>query len=204
MTKEFFIKNMVCDRCIKVVRNELTAEGMHVLEVFLGRVIIESEDEVLDKQKLNKVLDANGFSLIGSPDAVISEAVKIELITLLNKVPLNIGGKLSDLLSAKLNSDYSKISKIFSITEKITIEKYFIKLKIEKVKELIQSQEHNFTEISQLLDYNNMNYLSRQFKSETGMSLTEYKGLNEDFRNSLDQIVKNIPKMLTTRVLAIL
>lgn len=189
MTKEFFIKNMVCDRCIKVVRNELTAEGMHVLEVFLGRVIIESEDEVLDKQKLNKVLDANGFSLIGSPDAVISEAVKIELITLLNKVPLNIGGKLSDLLSAKLNSDYSKISKIFSITEKITIEKYFIKLKIEKVKELIQSQEHNFTEISQLLDYNNMNYLSRQFKSETGMSLTEYKGLNEDFRNSLDQIV---------------
>jgi len=34
-----------------------------------------------------------------------------------------------------------------------------------------------------------MNYLSRQFKNETGMSLTEYKGLNENFRNSLDQII---------------
>jgi len=189
MIKEYFIKNMVCDRCIKVVRNELTAEGMHVLEVFLGRVIIESEDEVLDKQMLNKVLDANGFLLISSPEAILSEAVKIELINLLMKQPLKIEGTLSSILSAKLNSDYSKISKIFSITEKITIEKYFIKLKIEKVKELIQSREFNFTEISQLLDYNNMNYLSRQFKSETGMSLTEYKGLNEGFRNSLDQIM---------------
>lgn len=115
--------------------------------------------------------------------------MKIELIKLLKKLPLKTEGTLSSFLSDKMNSDYSKISKIFSITEKITIEKYFIKLKIEKVKELIQSQEYNFTEISQLLDYNNMNYLSRQFKNETGMSLTEYKGLNEGIRNSLDQII---------------
>ncbi len=189
MTKEYYIKNMVCDRCIKVVRNELNAAGVHVLEVILGRVIIDTEDEVLDKQKLNKVLSENGFILVNSPETILSEAVKIELITLLNKEPLKIMGNLSDFLSVKLNSDYSKISKVFSATEKVTIEKYFIKLKIEKVKELIQSQEYNFTEISQLLDYNNMNYLSRQFKNETGLSLTEYKGLDENFRNSLDQII---------------
>jgi AraC-like DNA-binding protein len=189
MTKEYYIKNMVCDRCIKVVRNELKAEGVNILEVILGKVIIDTENEVSDKQKLNKILIENGFILISSPEAVLSEAVKIELIKLLKKLPLKTEGTLSSFLSDKMNSDYSKISKIFSITEKITIEKYFIKLKIEKVKELIQSQEYNFTEISQLLDYNNMNYLSRQFKNETGMSLTEYKGLNEGNRNSLDQII---------------
>ncbi len=189
MTKEYYIKNMVCDRCIKVVKNELFAEGVNIMEVILGRVIIDTEDEIFDKQKLNKVLSENGFILISSPEEILSEAVKIELINLLKQQPLKIEGTLSGILSAKLNSDYSKISKMFSITEKITIEKYFIKLKIEKVKELIQSQEFNFTEISQLLDYNNMNYLSRQFKSETGMSLTEYKGLNDNFRSSLDQIV---------------
>jgi len=189
MTKEYYIKNMVCDRCIKVVRNELNADGVNTLEVILGRVTIDTEDEVLDEQKLNTVLSENGFLLISSPEAILSEAVKIELIKLLMQLPLKTEGTLSSILSAKLNADYSKISKMFSITEKITIEKYFIKLKIEKVKELIQSQEFNFTEISQLLDYNNMNYLSRQFKSETGMSLTDYKGLNENFRNSLDQIM---------------
>lgn len=189
MIKEYYIKNMVCDRCIKVVRNELEAKGVNILEVILGKVIIDTEDEVSDKQKLNKILVENGFILISSPEVVFSEAVKIELIKLLKKLPLKTEGTLSSFLSDKMNSDYSKISKIFSITEKITIEKYFIKLKIEKVKELIQSQEYNFTEISQLLDYNNMNYLSRQFKNETGMSLTEYKGLNESIRNSLDQII---------------
>jgi AraC-like DNA-binding protein len=189
MTKEYYIKNMVCDRCIKVVRNELNASGVNTLEVVLGRVVIDTEDEISDEQKLNQVLVENGFILISSPESILSEAVKIELINLLENLPIKIEGPLSNLLSAHLNSDYSKISKIFSITEKITIEKYFIKLKIEKVKELVQSQEYNFTEISQLLDYNNMNYLSRQFKNETGMSLTEYKGLNENFRNSLDQII---------------
>lgn len=189
MIKEYFIRNMVCDRCIKVVRNELLVEEVEVLEVILGKVTINTEDEESTKLILDQVLTENGFKLISSPEKIITEEVKIELIKLLNKVPLNVEGKLSDLLSAKLNSDYSKISKIFSSTEKVTIEKYFIKLKIEKVKELIQAQEFNFTEISQLLDYNNMSYLSSQFKNETGMSLTEYKSLNENFRNSLDQIL---------------
>jgi len=81
------------------------------------------------------------------------------------------------------------LSRIFSYTEKITVEKYFIKLKIEKVKELIQSKQYNFTQISQLLDYSNVNHLSKQFKAETGMSLTKYKTLNQNFRNSLDQIL---------------
>ena len=87
-----------------------------------------------------------------------------------------------------MSIEYSKISKIFSLNESITIEKYFIKLKIEKVKELIQLQENNFTEISQLLDYSNVNHLSRLFKNETGMSLTEYKNSQKNIRNALDQI----------------
>ena len=104
-------------------------------------------------------------------------------------MPLEINGKLSDFLADKLQRDYSKISKVFSITEGITIEKYFIKLKIEKVKELIQTPEYNFTEISQMLDYSNVNHLSKQFKSETGMSLSDYKDGQKNFRNPLDKIV---------------
>jgi len=60
---------------------------------------------------------------------------------------------------------------------------------MEKVKELIQLQENNFTEISELLNYSNSNHLSRQFKSETGMSLTDYKKLQKNDRNPLDQIM---------------
>ena len=188
MTKEFHIKNMVCDRCIKILKIELEQLDIAVKQIELGRAEVElkSTDEV---EVVKQIVVNNGFELIEDPETILVEEIKIELIKLLRNLPLNFSGTLSDHLAAKVNQDYSKLSKLFSYNEKITIEKYFIKLKIEKVKELIQTKEYNFTEISQLLDYSNVGHLSNQFKSETGMSLTNYKALKQNFRNSLDQII---------------
>ncbi|WP_417364095.1 helix-turn-helix domain-containing protein [Galbibacter sp.] len=188
MVKDFYIKNMVCDRCIKVLKDELFKAHISLLDIELGRLRLDIDE----KEQLNtliEILDRNGFALITSTEDKLTEKVKIELIKLLNVMPLEIDGKLSDFLADKLQKDYSKISKVFSLTEGITIEKYFIKLKIEKVKELIQTPDYNFTEISQLLDYSNVNHLSKQFKSETGMSLSDYKDGHKNFRNPLDKII---------------
>ena len=188
MVKDFYIKNMVCDRCIKVLKDEIRKLKIGLLDIELGRLRLDIDE----KEQLNtliEILDRNGFALITSTEDKLTEKVKIELIKLLNVMPLEIDGKLSDFLADKLQKDYSKISKVFSITEGITIEKYFIKLKIEKVKELIQTPDYNFTEISQLLDYSNVNHLSKQFKSETGMSLSDYRDGQKNFRNPLDKIV---------------
>ena len=107
----------------------------------------------------------------------------------MDNLPIDLEKNLSVHLSSLMHRDYSKMSKVFSTTEGLTIEKYFIKLKIEKVKELIQMQRYNFTQISQLLDYNHINHLSRQFKNETGMSLSKYKSEQKNFRNPLDKII---------------
>ena len=188
MERDFHIRNMVCDRCIKVLREELADAELKPLEIELGRVRLDL-DEDRDKSKLVGILDQNGFELIEDPGRQLAEQVKIELIKLLQTLPLNLRQKLSVYLANKLRTDYSKVSKIFSSNEHVTIEKYFIKLKIEKVKELIQTGERNFTEISQMLDYSHVNHLSRQFKNETGTSLSEYRLQQDDFRTSLDRIV---------------
>ncbi len=179
---------MVCDRCIKVLRDELNDHNIELLQIELGRLRldIESEDDI---EKLESLLENNGFSVIGSTEEKLTEQVKVELIKSLQELPLEIKTKLSTHLADKLGREYSKISKVFSFAEGITIEKYFIKLKIEKVKELIQAKELNFTEMAQLLDYSHMNHLSGQFKSETGMSLSAYKSQQKNFRNSLDKIM---------------
>lgn len=187
MGKDFYIKNMVCDRCIKVLKDELNKVRIRLLDIELGRLQLDMEEEQLDI--LIEILERNGFALITSAEDKLTEQVKIILVKLLNVMPLEMDGKLSDFLADKIQRDYSKISKVFSITEGITIEKYFIKLKIEKVKELIQTPDYNFTEISQLLDYSNVNHLSKQFKSETGMSLSDYKDEQKNFRNPLDKII---------------
>jgi AraC-like DNA-binding protein len=171
-----------------VLKDELEAENITVMGIELGRITLDIHAES-ETKVLRTILKDNGFSLIDSLETKITEEVKIELIKMLADLPLHLDKKLSAHLSEKMHLDYSKLSKVFSFTEGITLEKYFIKLKIEKVKELIQVMEHNFTEIAQLLDYSHINHLSSQFRSETGMSLTEYKSQHKNFRNSLDRII---------------
>lgn len=188
MIEDFYIKNMVCDRCIKVLKNEIEAQGIVLKEVVLGRVQLDIQDDS-ELDKFKNIIQSNGFELIDTAEVKLTEQVKIHLIKMLEKLPLDLKEKLSTHLSERMHQDYSKISKVFSHNEGITLEKYFIKLKMEKVKELIQTQEKNFTEISLLLDYNHINHLSRQFKAETGLSLSQYKAEEKKARNPLDQIL---------------
>jgi AraC-like DNA-binding protein len=187
MIQDFYIKNMVCDRCIKVLRSEIESHGIDLMDIELGRVKLDVKDDQ-EVAVFQDILNENGFSLIDSIEVQTAEQVKIILIRMMEDLPLQLDGKLSSHLSDLIGMDYSKISRMFSATEGVTVEKYFIKLRIEKVKELVQANEQNFTQMSQLLNYSNLNHLSRQFKTETGMSLTEYKRQSQNLRNSLDQI----------------
>jgi len=189
MEKEFYIKNMVCRSCVKVIQGALQKEGLIVVEMEIGKVIIRTENVPETKKQLINILRNNDFDLVETPEDKLVEQIKIHLIKLIDSLPACPDLTLSDYLRGKLYQDYSTMSKIFSFNQQVTIEKYFIKLKIEKVKELIRSQEYNFTEISQLLGYSNLGHLSGQFKTETGMSLTEYKAMGSTIRNSLNRIV---------------
>ena len=124
-----------------------------------------------------------------SEEEMCVERIKIILIEQLQELPLNIKVKTSELLASALNRDYKTVSKMFSTNEKTTIEKYFIKLKIEKAKELIQLKQHSFSDIGYLLDYSSVNHLSRQFKDVVGMSMTDYKNTENWKRSFYDEII---------------
>ena len=78
--------------------------------------------------------------------------------------------------------DYSYLSNLFSTTENITIEKYIINKKIEKIKELIMYDELSLSEIADVLHYSSVQALSNQFKKVTGFSPAYYKKLKEQKR----------------------
>jgi len=180
------IKNMVCNRCIATVLQEFNVLEFNVKSIQLGLVQFEA---VKDSKKLNNLeisLKSHGFEIIKEESKTLIEAVKI---TLVKKIESDNSDNLTDFLANKFNKSYSVLSKIFSKSEGVTIEKYEIQLKIEKVKELIQHQEYNFSEIAFSLNYNNSSHLAKQFKNITGMSMTEYKKLQDWNRKALDQIV---------------
>jgi copper chaperone CopZ len=58
-----YIKNMVCERCIRVVREELEKIGLHLCHIELGKVEIEQVNNDLPLEAIRRVLLASGFYL---------------------------------------------------------------------------------------------------------------------------------------------
>ena len=189
--KEFWIKNMVCSRCLKVIKQELQELGVTVLSLELGRLLVEAPKKTSNEivEAVTTVLHANDFEIVQKEEEMLVERMKVILIEQLQELPLHIKVKTSELLASRLHKDYKTLSKLFSANEQTTLEKYFIKLKIEKVKELIQLKQHSFSDIGYLLDYSSVNHLSRQFKEVVGMSMTDYKNTGNWKRNFYDEII---------------
>jgi AraC-like DNA-binding protein len=95
----------------------------------------------------------------------------------------------SDLLQEKLNLSYQYLSGLFSSSEGITIEKFIILQKIEKVKELIVYDELSLSEIAYRLGYSSIQHLSNQFKKITGLTPSHFKKIKDLKRNPLDKII---------------
>lgn len=184
------IKNMVCNRCIKVVKEELENLGYQVNAIILGEATIQTKDKI-NFDLINKVLTENGFELIDSRHARIIERIKITVIESIRDMA---EGKLkdisfTDLLQENLNLSYQYLSTLFSLSEGITIEKYIILQKIEKVKELIVYDELSFSEIAYRLGYSSVQHLSNQFKKITGLTPSHFKKIKNFKRNPLDKII---------------
>ena len=184
-----FIKNMVCDRCIMVVQNELEKLGLDAKNIKLGEVILSKEITSLEKENLSKTLEPLGFEVIDDKKGRIIEKIKNIIIDLVHHQDSDVKTNLSDVLSDKLHHDYNYLSNLFSEVEGTTIEKYFIAQKVEKVKELLVYDELSLSEIANRLNYSSVAYLSNQFKKVTGLTPSHFKQIKEDKRKPLDKLI---------------
>lgn len=179
---------MVCNRCKMVVKSTLENLGLHPVRVELGEIELRENDISPVKQQLRHDLQVLGFDLLDDKKAKTIEKVKnliTDLIQNKNNV-LNI--TLSEYLSRELHQDYSSLSNLYSEVEGMTIEKYYILQKIEKVKELLVYDELSLSEIASRLNYSSTAYLSNQFKKVTGLTPSHFKKLRPVKRTPLDDL----------------
>ena len=181
-----YIKNMVCNRCIIVVKNILREEGISPTAVELGSVSIKDELTSEQFDKLRQKLEHVGFEVIDSKRNRLIEQVKQAVIELIYQQNGELHSNLSDYLTQYCHQDYSTLSKLFSETCGVTIEKYFIAQKTERVKELLAYDELSLNEIADLLNYSSPAHLSAQFKNVTGMTPSQFKKQTSPMRRPLD------------------
>lgn len=185
---KLFIRNMVCDRCKMVVRAELEKEGLHPLFIELGEVTLQEMPNTNKLESLNRALKHQGFELIDDKKSRIIEKIKTLIVDLIHHKKEEPSSNLSTYLSAQLHHDYSYLSNLFSEVEGITIEKYYIAQKIEKVKELLMYDELSLSQIAFNLGYSSVAHLSAQFKKQTGLTPTFFKSMKERKRKNIDDM----------------
>lgn len=186
---KILIKNMVCDRCITVVRQEIEALGHPIARIELGQVEFKQPISPSDLKMIEVALMNNGFELLKGADAEAVERVKKLILDHLYKreqKPDRIN--FSDYLAKEIHMNYFTLSKLFSSTQGLTIEKYLILQRIERVKELLVYNEQNLSEITFELDYSSVSHLSRQFKRVTGLTPSSFKKLGIKGRKALDKV----------------
>ena len=183
-----YIKNMVCNRCIMAVKLELDKLKLKAATVELGEIILINKpaDNKLTLLKTN--LATLGFEVLDDYRKKLIEKIKNIIVEQVHYTDADNRQNFSEIISKKINKDYSYLSGLFSEVEAITIEKYIINQKIEKVKELLIYDELNLSEISFKLGYSSVAHLSAQFKKVTGLTPTNFKKMGNQQRKPLDKI----------------
>lgn len=179
---------MVCNRCILVVQQELQKLEIDSCKVTLGEVETNSMLTKDKLEQLEKNLDVLGFELLDNSKQQLIEKIKNIILQQVHHSDKEEHHNYSEILSKSLHKDYSYLSSLFSEVEGITIEKYSINQKIEKVKELIIYDELSLSEIAYKLGYSSVAHLSNQFKKVTGLTPSHFKQVGQNRRKPLDQI----------------
>jgi AraC-like DNA-binding protein len=179
---------MVCIRCQMVVKSELEKLGFQYFDVKIGEANIIGDIASEKMEQLDFALRKSGLELMDNKKSILVEKIKNAIIDLVHYTDEQIKVNLSDYLSENLKYDYTYLANLFSEVKGITIEKYYLTHKIEKVKELIVYDELNLSEIAYKMNYSSVSHLSNQFKKYTGLTPSHFKLLKNKRRGTLEDV----------------
>ncbi len=169
---------MISLRCKMLVRQELNRLGLHAVVLDLGMVELKENIDEVQLEQLRKRLHQSGLEIMDDKHSHLVDRIKLVIIERIHYAEDLPEENISDYLSKKLDCDYVFLANIFSEVNGITIQKFVIIQKIEKVKEMLLYDDFTLTEIAHRLQYSSVAHLSGQFKKITGLTPTFFKHLS--------------------------
>jgi AraC-like DNA-binding protein len=174
---KFFIKGMVCNRCIMVVKDALTEMGQPPVHVGLGEITISSSID-LDKSQLQERLSIYGFSLLEDRRVKIVNELK-DLVAEVYNGDFDFPQifRFANLVKNRLTKEYDTIRDIFIAMERKTVEQYIIEFRINKVKEFLVYSTLTIADIAYRLNFTSVSHLSAQFKQQVGLPPSFFRAI---------------------------
>ena len=174
------IRNMESDRCKAIVREELNKLGLHLKSIELGEVELKESITGIELEMIDAALKKSGLELMSNSKTILIGKIKEAVNRLVYYSEDLSRPNFSDYISKQVNYDYNYLSKIFSEIEGITIEKYIIKQRVERVKEMLVYERLSLNEIAYKMLYSSVSHLSNQFKKVTGLSPVQFRQLKDN------------------------
>jgi len=181
---------MTSNCCVHLLNKEFSIDGIKIVDIKIGTITLQINPELVSWKSIEATLEKFGFEIIQQKEKILVEQIKQAVIDLVHHSTYNAMVRNSDYLVERFDMSYPYISSLFSKHENITLEKFIILHKIEKVKELIEYGDLTLSEIAYIMGYSSVQYLSTQFKSITGISVTDFKANPVTDRISLDSVHK--------------
>jgi AraC-like DNA-binding protein len=175
---------MESNRCISLVKYELESLNIPYKKVEIGKAVLKQSISREQLKLFDFSLRKSGLELIGDKKDCLVEKIKSvinEMIFHSDELPKQV---FSEYISKKVNYDYTYLSNLFSSDQGITIEKYIITQKIERVKELLVYEMMSLNDIAFKLQYSSVSHLSNQFKKITGLTPSFYRKFQQ-VRNTI-------------------
>lgn len=185
---EYF--SLLFDRVIKLSRTEIAALK-EIFEIFINNIDYPIDKWVSDRKiviqntsfAISQILK-NKFELFFL--SILNSDLKPSLDTksyndpLIDNVIKELGnskyGKFSlDSISKNVSYSKSYLCRHFKKVTGITIINYFYKIKIEEAKKMLISGKNTISEISDILNFDSVQYFSKIFKKYSGFTPSEWR-----------------------------
>jgi AraC family transcriptional regulator len=177
---KLFIKGMVCNRCVMVIHEVLADMGYQSVKVELGEITFPENSYFIDMQQLEERLAINGFSVLEDRNAKTINEIK-NLVAEVYSGDFDFPEKFrfSNLLYNRLNKAYEPARDIFIAMQKQSLEQYIIEYRINKVKEMLVYSTLTLADIAYRLNFTSVAHLSTQFKQQTGLTPSFFRGIRK-------------------------
>ena len=136
--------------------------------IFGGEQLIRINLEAL----LIEILRLDNEVIYFSSKKTMNDHINSEIVSILEQ---NLYNNIDiSYICSQINYGKTYLCTLFKNMNGYSIIEYYNILKIAEAKKLIREKNYNFTEISNMLMFNNPHYFSQVFKKITGMSPREY------------------------------
>lgn len=179
---------MISLRCKVLVEDAGKKSGLHPVILEMGEAEINERFSKTQINQFKKLLSDSGLIVLDDANSELINRIKDILFDMFYSGKDLPKIKISLYLENKLNEKYVYFSKLFAAVKGITLSKYIINLKMERVRELLIHEDFSLTKIAHQMNYSDVSHLSAQFKKTTGLTPIYFIKIRKERKKILSEL----------------